>query len=393
MAGLDDQETGAPDLLLDLSMMGAALRGDIRAYMTHEVIQCSSEEADNLTADAIHVLNEFLSEWEQLDIKVKGVAELLSHNYLGGLIGSGLIDSLSPVPRVQSTHTVVSGDTLEDIAEEYLDDRNRWREIYNLNKGIITDPNLIEIGWVLTLPTGTTKPTTPPRQPESEPLGPGVGSTSSADKPPFVQHYERIFGRLNPANVHGRLWMRKAPEGYVTYRGYDEKDRSMWGIRGHCTDYVGWRLFTKDHIDTRDLGKKGNAEEWDNIFSDYNVVDEDKGRWWQQVEEYPAGVVAQWDWNHVAYVEQVIRNPTTGEVSAIIISEMNVDDDGSRENSKYADREWVVSSQRLKRGHKPESAIYPDSYVYPNVGAFAIRRIERGDPRWPDNLLDFGAST
>lgn len=53
----------------------------------------------------------------------------------------------------QSTYTVVSGDSLWNIAKKYLGDGSRYTEIYELNKDKITNPNLIYPGQVLTLPT------------------------------------------------------------------------------------------------------------------------------------------------------------------------------------------------------------------------------------------------
>jgi len=50
------------------------------------------------------------------------------------------------------THTVVSGDNLTFIARRYLGDGNRWREIFDLNRDIISNPCLIFPGWVLRLP-------------------------------------------------------------------------------------------------------------------------------------------------------------------------------------------------------------------------------------------------
>lgn len=52
----------------------------------------------------------------------------------------------------EKTHTVVSGDTLFLIAKRYLGNGTRWREIYNLNKGIIAIPEKIYPGQVFKLP-------------------------------------------------------------------------------------------------------------------------------------------------------------------------------------------------------------------------------------------------
>jgi nucleoid-associated protein YgaU len=55
--------------------------------------------------------------------------------------------------RIQAdTYTVVSGDTLYKIAKAQLGDGSRWREIYELNKDKITDPNKIYPAQVFKLP-------------------------------------------------------------------------------------------------------------------------------------------------------------------------------------------------------------------------------------------------
>lgn len=61
------------------------------------------------------------------------------------------------VPRPSSkanskTYTVIKGDTLWKIAKKYLNDGGRWREIYNLNKSIMKNPDTIHPGQVLKLP-------------------------------------------------------------------------------------------------------------------------------------------------------------------------------------------------------------------------------------------------
>ena len=58
-----------------------------------------------------------------------------------------------PAPESQyNTYTVKSGDTLSGIALSQLGNASRWREIYNLNKDIIKDPNLIYPGQKFKVP-------------------------------------------------------------------------------------------------------------------------------------------------------------------------------------------------------------------------------------------------
>ena len=49
-------------------------------------------------------------------------------------------------------HTTVNGDCLDDLAEKYLNDANRWQEIYELNKSELSNKDVIPIGIVLIIP-------------------------------------------------------------------------------------------------------------------------------------------------------------------------------------------------------------------------------------------------
>ncbi len=49
-------------------------------------------------------------------------------------------------------YTVVSGDTLSKISKQLLGDAKRYMEIFNANKGALTDPDKIKVGQTLTIP-------------------------------------------------------------------------------------------------------------------------------------------------------------------------------------------------------------------------------------------------
>ena len=66
--------------------------------------------------------------------------------------------TVQPAPRPaesapkSSSYTVKSGDCLWNIAKKQLGDGSRWKEIYELNKDKITNPNLIYPNQSLTMP-------------------------------------------------------------------------------------------------------------------------------------------------------------------------------------------------------------------------------------------------
>ena len=50
------------------------------------------------------------------------------------------------------TYTVVKGDSLSKIAKREYGDANKWRKIFEANKDVIDDPDLIEVGQDLIIP-------------------------------------------------------------------------------------------------------------------------------------------------------------------------------------------------------------------------------------------------
>jgi len=50
------------------------------------------------------------------------------------------------------TYTVVKGDSLSKIAQREYGDAGKWRQIYQANKDVIDNPDLIEPGQNLIIP-------------------------------------------------------------------------------------------------------------------------------------------------------------------------------------------------------------------------------------------------
>jgi nucleoid-associated protein YgaU len=53
---------------------------------------------------------------------------------------------------VYGYYTVKSGDTLSKLAKAHLGDGKRYMEIFNLNKNVLKDPDMIKVGQKLQLP-------------------------------------------------------------------------------------------------------------------------------------------------------------------------------------------------------------------------------------------------
>ena len=113
-----------------------------------------------------------------------------------------------PVPPTRVT--VSAGDDLWSIAEEHLDDGERWREIHARNRGRrqpgggrLEDPDLIRPGWVLHLPTSE------PSSEDGDPRGrSGTRARHEAPRPRADPGNGRD-GHRGGAEVGGRT----APDG------------------------------------------------------------------------------------------------------------------------------------------------------------------------------------
>jgi len=67
-----------------------------------------------------------------------------------GLEADGIVGPMTW--EALGVYVVQSGDTLSGIAEQRLGDGNRWPEIFDINRELISDPDKIFPGQVLVLP-------------------------------------------------------------------------------------------------------------------------------------------------------------------------------------------------------------------------------------------------
>lgn len=87
------------------------------------------------------------------------------------------------------TVTVRPGDTLSGLAERYLGEADQWPRIWELNRDLIDDPDLIDVGWRLVLPqvddspSTTTGSGTSPRSSTEAPADVGDRAASTASTP------------------------------------------------------------------------------------------------------------------------------------------------------------------------------------------------------------------
>ena len=49
-------------------------------------------------------------------------------------------------------YTVVKGDTLGKISKHFYEEAGKYMQIYNANRDILSNPDLIQVGQVLTIP-------------------------------------------------------------------------------------------------------------------------------------------------------------------------------------------------------------------------------------------------
>ena len=118
-----------------------------------QAIESMSQQISTLTASREEARREAETRAQQLKISQRRVSELLEKVTVLPL--HQITQSpLSPQATggSQTQYTVQFGETLSDIARAQLGSKNRWSEIYQMNKERISNPNRIEAGLELLLP-------------------------------------------------------------------------------------------------------------------------------------------------------------------------------------------------------------------------------------------------
>jgi nucleoid-associated protein YgaU len=130
--GLRDKYNHAIQTAKNFRMQGAAEERDGKLYFKGTV---QSQDEANKIWDAIKTVPDWPNDIVA-DIKAVGPAA-------------------AAAPEM--TYTVKPGDTLSKIAKQHLGNANAYMEIFNLNRDQLSDPDKIQPGQTLKLPTPSPK--------------------------------------------------------------------------------------------------------------------------------------------------------------------------------------------------------------------------------------------
>lgn len=167
----------------------------------------------------------------------------------------------------RSTYTVKPGDTLWDIAARMLGDGERWREIYNLNRGRMGEsPSNLRPGMVLRLPggrgssraaevladltDGRNKPARPPAAPANgsarppaalpsrPPADPPASSPANPTNPRRDSDGDGVVDRYDrsPHDARDRRWNEVAAREYGAFVNRHARELQKEGVEIDCAD-------------------------------------------------------------------------------------------------------------------------------------------------------------
>jgi nucleoid-associated protein YgaU len=131
MGLLRDKYAHAIQTAKDVRMQGSADERDGKLYF-HGTVGTDAEA--NKIWDAIKTV----PDWR--------------NDIVGDIKSTGVPTAAPTSGTSETTYTVKAGDTLSKIAREKLGDANAYMDIFNANKGLLTDPDKIKPGQVLKIP-------------------------------------------------------------------------------------------------------------------------------------------------------------------------------------------------------------------------------------------------
>ncbi|NWG13529.1 MAG: LysM peptidoglycan-binding domain-containing protein [Acidobacteria bacterium] len=67
-------------------------------------------------------------------------------------IDQNLAPKAAPAPPPPKTYTVLAGDTLSKISKHFYGDATKYMKIFEANRDKLSNPDLIKVGQVLTIP-------------------------------------------------------------------------------------------------------------------------------------------------------------------------------------------------------------------------------------------------
>lgn len=114
----------------------------------------------------------------------------------------------APTPEAPRQVVVEVGDTMWDLADSHLGDGHRFGEIMDLNAGqphvggYLSDPSVLEPGWVLHLPADTTSTVAAPQvEPAPEPAPDVQSQAAPAEAPVVVEETAELAPAAPPAKA------------------------------------------------------------------------------------------------------------------------------------------------------------------------------------------------
>ncbi|MDR4503231.1 MAG: LysM peptidoglycan-binding domain-containing protein [Candidatus Scalindua sp.] len=81
--------------------------------------------------------------------KAENRTEMVSEE---GRVVEGEHETVVADPKKKIMHTVSSQDNLYNLSQKYYGDAKKWREIYEANKDLIEDPDILRVGDTLLIP-------------------------------------------------------------------------------------------------------------------------------------------------------------------------------------------------------------------------------------------------